>query len=193
MKRIALALLLAACGGSSAQSHTATQLLVQAPANAALTVPVGGTLQLSAVALDANGNSVATPAGITWTSDNSAVATVNANGLVTGVASGVANITATASSTLKGSGQVTVGAGATVIPWSQASTNITNTIAAGSSVSWRGADGVSHTVTPDTAPPPNAVNVFPGANSSPQTISTPGTYHYHCSIHPTMHGTLIVQ
>lgn len=49
-----------------------------------------GTSQLTATVLSGVKN-----AGVTWASSNTAVATVNASGLVTGVAAGTANITAT--------------------------------------------------------------------------------------------------
>ena len=51
-------------------------------------VKVGGTAQLSAVALDGSGSSLADRA-IIWSSSNQAVSTVSAAGLVTGVAVGV--------------------------------------------------------------------------------------------------------
>ena len=75
----------------------------------------------------------------------------------------------------------------------QTSTVVT-TLAAGSPVQWHNGDTTTHTIQPDSAPPPNVIaSINPGATSAQQTIATPGTYHYHCAIHPAMHGTLIVQ
>jgi uncharacterized protein YjdB len=56
-------------------------------------VTVGATVQLSAAALDGNGTAMSDRA-IAWTTSNPAVAAVNGSGLVTGVASGTASITA---------------------------------------------------------------------------------------------------
>ncbi|MEO8333655.1 MAG: Ig-like domain-containing protein [bacterium] len=58
----------------------------------ATNIPVGVTSQLSATLLDSLGVSVVRPA--TWLSNNPAVVTVSATGLVTGVAAGTATITA---------------------------------------------------------------------------------------------------
>ncbi|HEX6964194.1 MAG TPA: Ig-like domain-containing protein [Gemmatimonadaceae bacterium] len=57
-------------------------------------VQVGGTVQLHATTLDANGNAL-TGRGISWSSSANATATVDQNGVVTGVAPGSATITAT--------------------------------------------------------------------------------------------------
>ena len=56
---------------------------------------VGASVQLSVRVLDQNGQEM-TAANVTWSSNNTAVATVNATGLVTAVANGIATITATA-------------------------------------------------------------------------------------------------
>jgi len=58
------------------------------------TLSVGGSLQLTATALDASGNVVSVT--VAWSSSNAAVATVTSTGLVTAVAAGTAAITATA-------------------------------------------------------------------------------------------------
>ncbi|HEX5385193.1 MAG TPA: Ig-like domain-containing protein [Gemmatimonadales bacterium] len=58
------------------------------------TVQVGSTVQLSTTLKDADGN-VLTGRGVTWSSNNSGVATVSATGLVRGIAAGSATITAT--------------------------------------------------------------------------------------------------
>jgi plastocyanin len=70
---------------------------------------------------------------------------------------------------------------------------VTTTLAAGTPVRWHSTDGVEHTVVADGNPPPNAVGVAGGGTTATQTITTPGSYPYHCSIHPGMHGTLVVQ
>ena len=64
------------------------------PATAPLTA-LGATVQLTAEAFDANGHAVA-GAEFSWESSDAAVATVDAGGLVTAVAEGVATITASA-------------------------------------------------------------------------------------------------
>ena len=69
-------------------------------------VAVADTLQLSAEAFDANGHPVA-GAQFTWTSDDEAVVTVAADGLVTAVGNGEASVTASAESAA-GSAAVTV-------------------------------------------------------------------------------------
>jgi hypothetical protein len=72
------------------ETGIAAQVVV-APDSAA--VPVGGTQQFTATVLDLHGNPLA--CAVTWASNNPAVATVDANGLATGVAPGSATITAT--------------------------------------------------------------------------------------------------
>lgn len=85
-------ILLAACSGSSNSTQTVATVGVS-PATA--TIDVGGVQQLVAVARDADGIIVHS-ASITFSSNNSAVATVSSAGLVTGIAVGSATITATA-------------------------------------------------------------------------------------------------
>jgi plastocyanin len=81
------------------------------------------------------------------------------------------------------------------IGWSQSAITspVTTTIPVGTPMRWRSSDGVDHTVVADSSPPPNSVGVPAGSTSTAQTIASPGTYPYHCTIHPGMHGTLIVQ
>jgi uncharacterized protein YjdB len=58
------------------------------------TINVGGSVQLTATPKDASGNPL-TGRSVTWSSGNTAAATVSSSGLVTGQASGTATITAT--------------------------------------------------------------------------------------------------
>ncbi len=73
-------------------------------------VAIGATFQLSASTLDAGGATL-TGRAIIWTTSNAAVATVNASGLVTGVAPGTTTITA-ASEGKTSTSTVTVSQGA---------------------------------------------------------------------------------
>ncbi|MCH9015385.1 MAG: Ig-like domain-containing protein [Gemmatimonadetes bacterium] len=65
------------------------------------------TQQLTADPQDANGNTVAGAPSATWGTSDGSVATVNGSGLVSGVAAGMATITAT-SDGVQGSAQITV-------------------------------------------------------------------------------------
>jgi uncharacterized protein YjdB len=69
-------------------------------------IQVGSSVQLSAVTRDANGNTL-TGRSVTWQSSNQSVATVSANGNVSGVGAGSATITAS-SEGQSGSSSVTV-------------------------------------------------------------------------------------
>jgi uncharacterized protein YjdB len=62
------------------------------PGSASLVV--GGSKQLIAATIDQNGNAMSAPADLTWSSDNTSVATVDTNGVVASVSEGTANITA---------------------------------------------------------------------------------------------------
>ncbi|HWF42614.1 MAG TPA: Ig-like domain-containing protein [Acidothermaceae bacterium] len=87
----------ASCEGISSSAVPITVVNANTVSQIALTPPtasvqIGATLQESATPEDASGNPVS--ATITWTSSNTAVATVDATGLVTAVAAGAATITA---------------------------------------------------------------------------------------------------
>ena len=66
----------------------------------------------------------------------------------------------------------------------------TLTVPKGTTVTWHNQGSVDHTVTSDT----NGLfdsRVSPGKGFT-FSFSTPGTYNYHCSIHTSMHGTIVV-
>jgi plastocyanin len=63
-------------------------------------------------------------------------------------------------------------------------------VPAGSTVTWTNTGGAPHTVTADNGAFDSG-QLAPGASFS-QTFTTPGTYTYHCDIHPRMTGTVVV-
>ena len=66
----------------------------------------------------------------------------------------------------------------------------TITISAGQSITWTNADPVAHTATSD-AQVWDSGDLAPNASFS-TTFSQPGTYAYHCTIHPFIRGTVVV-
>lgn len=66
------------------------------------------------------------------------------------------------------------------------------TVKKGTSVTWTNQDSTSHTVTEnDGKNGPSAPPLGQGQNYS-FTFNQTGTFHYHCSIHPEMTGTVTV-
>ncbi len=66
------------------------------------------------------------------------------------------------------------------------------TIAAGTTVRWTNHDPSPHTITSDDGTSFSSGTLSQGA-AFEHTFGVPGTYAYHCSIHPGMQGTIIVQ
>lgn len=67
----------------------------------------------------------------------------------------------------------------------------TITIKAGESVTWADQDNPSHSATADDKS--FDTGVLNQGDSKSITFSKPGTYTYHCSLHPSMKGTVIVE
>jgi plastocyanin len=68
------------------------------------------------------------------------------------------------------------------------------TVKTGTAVTWTNYDGATHTIVSDTGSPApfSSDSLSPGASYT-FTFTQPGTYTYHCSIHPSMKGTITVQ
>ena len=66
------------------------------------------------------------------------------------------------------------------------------TVSVGQRVIWKNIDTRTHDIIQDansfTTP-----NIAPGGAADPVTMSTRGTFAYHCGIHPSMVGTITVQ
>jgi len=58
-------------------------------------------------------------------------------------------------------------------------------------VTWTNKDSTAHTVTADSGNGPASQPLQPGQSYS-FTYNQTGTFTYHCSIHPEMHGTVVV-
>lgn len=65
------------------------------------------------------------------------------------------------------------------------------TVKAGTTVTWVNKDSTTHTVISDNGAFTSG-DLSPGLNYT-YTFNNTGTYPYHCSIHPSMIGTITVQ
>src|SRR5579885_801236 len=68
-------------------------------------------------------------------------------------------------------------------------------ITVGTTVTWTNTDSIQHTSTSDpddTTDPWDSGQISPNGGTFSHTFNTPGTFHYHCSNHPTMTGTVEV-
>src|SRR5665213_222168 len=194
-----------ACGGSSDNSTGPTPVFTSvAVAPASPTVNVAGTVAMSATAKDQNGATFPGAAGATWTSSNLTAATVDATtGVVTGVADGNSTITASitiGSVTHTGTQPVTVAtpaatAGVTAtaaLAFTPHSVTIARAGGTGA-VTWT-FQSVAHTVSWDIQPSGANVTDIPASQNVDvsRNFTVAGTYTYHCTIHSTMSGEVIV-
>ncbi|MDO8528533.1 MAG: cupredoxin family copper-binding protein [Nanoarchaeota archaeon] len=67
----------------------------------------------------------------------------------------------------------------------------TLTINVGGKVVWTNMDSAPHTVVSDSGNEISSSSLSNGGTYS-HTFNTAGTYDYHCSIHPSMKGTIVV-
>jgi plastocyanin len=68
----------------------------------------------------------------------------------------------------------------------------TITISAGTTVTWTNSDSATHKVVSDSNPAAFSSGDITQGGTYLFTFSTPGTYDYHCQIHPSMKGTITV-
>lgn len=181
-------------GGGTGPEPVFTSLTI-APSNP--TVAPGGTTTLTATAKDQSNNTMS-GLQVTYASGNTAIATVTNAGVVTGVAVGSAQITATGIV-----GSVTKAQAVTVtvaVPGSFATVDATPqnsfdpktvTITRGGTVTWQFA--ALHDVFFDSQGAPGNISQR-SSGSAALTFPNAGTFNYHCQIHGTgMNGTVVVQ
>lgn len=119
--------------------------------------------------------------------------------LLAGCSSGGSDINQPSGRKLPGNG-VSIVAGAQTMGTAAFSPNpVTISLASFSTVVWfndddaggaYGGSGTAHNITADDGS--FASGTLPPGSSFEGTYSAPGTYGYHCSIHPTMKGTVTV-
>jgi plastocyanin len=68
----------------------------------------------------------------------------------------------------------------------------TDTVKSGASVDVSNDDSTTHTATADDGHSFDTGDINPGSSKT-VSVSKAGTYAYHCSIHPFMHGKLVVR
>ena len=68
------------------------------------------------------------------------------------------------------------------------------TVQKGGTVTWTNNDSMTHTVVDDLSNVggPSSGDIAPGATYS-FTFNKTGSFQYHCSIHPSMRGTIVVK
>ena len=67
------------------------------------------------------------------------------------------------------------------------------TVPAGTMVTWTNRDDIPHTVTDADHPREIKSTALDTGDTYSRTFTAPGTYHYFCSLHPHMQGTVVVQ
>lgn len=68
------------------------------------------------------------------------------------------------------------------------------TVKSGTTVTWVNQDGAPHTIVFDAGAPASfSSETLATAGSATYTFAKAGTYAYHCSIHPSMKGSVVVQ
>lgn len=196
---------LACWGGGAADNTTGPNgtappfaRLAIAPGSA--TLRIGDTVRLTATPLDAQGTAVTGLPAPTFESSEPSTASVDASGLVTGLAQGTAVIraaltadgtTGTDSATLT---VTTTAAGRLVVATPGVSFSPSSaTISVGDTVAWE-FSGAVHNVTFNGPAPPggNIPDQNPGAVVE-RVFPTAGTFAYECTRHNGMTGEIIVQ
>lgn len=165
------------------------------------TVSIGGTLQLTATGNDPGGSPLASVGTVTYTSSDDTKATVNDNGLVSGVAAGDVDITGEATVggvTHTAVADVTVSSASFPLTADVTAGNATQTftpasvdIAQGGVVTWT-FGALTHNVTfgAQAGAPANIPTTTNQVIS--RTFNTIGTFNYDCTVHAGMSGTVIV-
>lgn len=200
MASLTLAALVSSCGGGDSTAPPGggtpvlTTILLAAPAG---TITIGTNEQLTASPKDQNGNPY--NAAVTWSSSNSAVATVSPTGQVRGIAVGVASVAAASGAVSSSPLTIAVIAVGGTYPLSAEvdmpgyifSPTFTD-IARTGTVKFV-FPSISHNVifAAGVAGTPANIDILANTTVS-RTFNTAGSYSYVCTVHPGMQGTITV-
>ena len=186
------ALALLGCGGSDGPTTSGGIASVRMNATAISLFPAQ-TEQLSATALDASGGTVANAGAVTWRSGNTSIATVSAAGLVTAVANGQTDVTATIAGKA-GTTRVTVGNApltASVQMPGNSFSPFTTTIRVTGTVSYQFGATAHNVIFKPASGVPTDIQVTSNTTVS-RTFNTSGSFAYDCTLHPGMAGEVVV-
>ncbi len=191
-------LFLAACSGGGKDATGPGQTLpvltsISVSASGSTSITPGNGVQLSAVPKDASG--ALFNAAVTWSSSNTAAATVNANGLVLGVAAGTAAISARSGAI---AGTINVFVGTATFPLTQdidmpglSFSPLQADIAQGGVVRFN-FPALAHNVIFSAATgAPADINVSSSTTIS-RTFLAKGTFNYTCTLHAGMSAVIFV-
>ena len=201
---VAAAVGLAACGGGGDDDNGTgpdNNLASVAVTAASSSINVGQTTALTATGRNAAGTTLS---GVTFTysSSSTAIATVSAAGVVTGVSAGSATITASGVlGAVTRTGTVTIAVTnpgpppltASVSMGASSFTPANVTLARTGTVTFTNGSGVQHNVTFDavTGAPSNIGNHSSGSND--RQFNTAGQFPFNCTLHAGMSGRVTVQ
>jgi plastocyanin len=193
-------------GGGTGEPSVLTSIVISPPSPS---VTVGGTVQLTATALDQGGRTMTGLPAAQWSTADASKATVSASGVVTGVAAGTVGITARITqggTTREATVNVTVGGTTTPPPSTGAPLTATVTtpgesfspaavtIRPGGTVTWQFTGSTRHNVTfSGTAPTGGNIPDTDAGGSAQRTFSAAGTFNYTCTRHAGMNGSVTVQ
>ncbi len=195
LSTLVLAVGIAACGGddvtnTNGNGTTTVASVAVTPASPTLT-SIGATVQLTASALDAGGNPISGKT-FTWASADDNTATVSSSGLVTAVANGSVNVTATTDGR---NGTATISVNDSPLTSVIVGDNFFNasslTVANGATVTWNWSGANPHSVIFDDGLGNSAVQA---SGTHTREFNTAGTFGYFCSVHGAsiMSGEIVV-
>ena len=191
LSNLLLAVSIAACGGGDPVSST-TVAAVQISTQLGTLRP-GQTSQFTATAVNGSGNTIANAGAVTWASSATSIVSINASGLATAAAAGTASITA-AIQGVQGTRVVTVlpvGAGAIVTMPGNSFIPIEVTIRVGEQVFFEFPQTIHNVIFENKPGAPQDIQQTRNVTVA-RTFSVAGQFHYDCTLHPGMVGSVTV-